>query len=75
MVMEETAPPPPTRADLRANAQQQRQQAGKKNRNTGFDPLARAGGRMAGVAKTPKEQAYEDLFWALLNSSEFLFNH
>ena len=24
---------------------------------------------------TPKQQAYEDMFWALLNSSEFIFNH
>jgi hypothetical protein len=25
--------------------------------------------------KAPKKKAYEDLFWALLNSSEFIFNH
>jgi hypothetical protein len=25
--------------------------------------------------RSPKVQAYEDLFWALLNSSEFVFNH
>ena len=24
---------------------------------------------------TPRQQAYEDMFWALLNSSEFVFNH
>ncbi|HLK55867.1 MAG TPA: DUF1549 and DUF1553 domain-containing protein [Chthonomonadaceae bacterium] len=76
LVTEENAPQaPPNRANARADNKQMKQQAGKKNRNTGFDPLARANGRLAGVAKSGKEQAYEDLFWALLNSSEFLFNH
>jgi hypothetical protein len=28
-----------------------------------------------GAASTPKDQAYEDLFWALINSAEFLLNH
>jgi hypothetical protein len=28
-----------------------------------------------GGGRTPKEQAYEDLHWALLNCSEFLTNH
>jgi len=27
------------------------------------------------VAKTPRDRAYEDLFWALLDSSEFAFQH
>ena len=49
---------------------------GKKNApNTGFNPLARASNQSNRVPATPKDQAYEDLFWALLNSSEFLFNH
>ncbi len=42
---------------------------------TGFNPLARAANRIDPAFKTAKGQAYEDLFWALLNSSEFLFNH
>jgi hypothetical protein len=25
--------------------------------------------------RSPRKKAYEDLFWALLNSSEFIFNH
>lgn len=31
--------------------------------------------RNRAVPPTAKQQAYEDLFWALLNSSEFAFNH
>jgi hypothetical protein len=37
------------------------------------DPLRRLG-RRAGAAD-PKRAAFEDVFWALLNSSEFAFNH
>jgi hypothetical protein len=45
-------------------------------RNGGYDPLARVGNRvLTAPTLTAKQQAYEDLFWALLNSSEFLFNH
>ena len=33
------------------------------------------GPRAASGSRTPRQQAYEDLFWALLNSSEFMFNH
>ncbi len=42
---------------------------------SGFNPLARAANRIDPAFKTAKGQAYEDMFWALLNSSEFLFNH
>ena len=33
--------------------------------------------RLARNNETPSaaQQAYEDLFWTLLNSSEFIFNH
>jgi len=37
------------------------------------DPLALMARRLAPVPATPKSQAYEDLLWALLNSSEFAF--
>jgi hypothetical protein len=40
------------------------------------DALSGVVGRMLPKGgKTPKDQAMEDIFWALLNSSEFLFNH
>ena len=42
----------------------------------GRDPLARLDNRVRAAGATdPKKQAYEDLFWALLNCSEFVFNH
>ncbi len=39
------------------------------------DPLARLDKRLSSKARTPREHAYEDLFWALLNSSEMAFQH
>lgn len=62
---------------------QQARQAAKPNAkggkrpqaNAGFNPLARATNKIDPAFKTAKGQAYEDMFWALLNSSEFLFNH
>lgn len=66
-------PPPGSRPQMRLNAggkQGKRMQA-----NAGFNPLARAANRIDPAFKTAKSQAYEDMFWALLNSSEFLFNH
>ncbi|MGC3969224.1 MAG: hypothetical protein QM775_18225 [Pirellulales bacterium] len=38
--------------------------------NMPFQYLAAMGG-----GSTPREQAFEDMYWALLNSSEFLSNH
>jgi hypothetical protein len=39
------------------------------------DPLARVDKRLSSKANTPRERAYEDIFWALLNSSEMAFQH
>lgn len=39
------------------------------------DPLAKIAKRLKSKARTAREQAWEDLFWALLNSSEMAFRH
>jgi hypothetical protein len=39
------------------------------------DPLARVEKRAAAGAPTARVRAWEDLLWALLNSSEFVLNH
>jgi len=39
------------------------------------DALDRLAMRGAASAKDPRTQAFEDMFWALINSSEFVFNH
>lgn len=39
------------------------------------DPLAKLDKRLKSQAETPRERAYEDLFWALLNSSEMALQH
>ena len=53
----------------------QEKTARQERRTGGADPLGRIAGRFAQRTGTPKQQAYEDMFWALLNSSEFIFNH
>ena len=60
------APPPPP------------EPKGKGKKGAPPDPLAKMDKKMQkqqGKAGDPKRQAYEDMFWTLLNSSEFLFNH
>ena len=37
--------------------------------------LERAARKLDPSEPTAKQQAYEDVFWALLNSSEFILNH
>jgi hypothetical protein len=75
----------PTALPLRGRAGNRLPQAGKaasgnpnqlfRRRNMGADPLGRFAAPLNRVPPTPKQQAYEDVFWALLNSSEFIFNH
>jgi hypothetical protein len=72
VILDDSAPqPPPTR---RQAQQMLKPKQGKKNMSGGPDVLARLGARNA-TSQTPQQQAYEDVFWALLNSSEFMFNH
>lgn len=42
---------------------------------TAKKPLGGPFDRLANKKSDPKLAAYEDLFWAMLNSSEFVFNH
>ena len=42
---------------------------------TRIDPVGRLARRLRSTAKTAHAQAYEDLFWALLNSSEMALQH
>ena len=48
---------------------------GKGQRNAGGDPLRRLENKAATSRLDAKSEAFEDVMWALLNSSEFLFNH
>lgn len=60
-----TAEPPATTG---AGAERKKRGKGKA------DPLTQLA-RKNPVTLDPKRAAYEDLYWALLNSSEFVFNH
>jgi hypothetical protein len=60
------------RAKQRELAKLARDGKGKKNP---LGVLDRAARRLNPDDPTPAQQAYEDLFWALLNSSEFIFQH
>lgn len=76
----EPAPAPQRPLNRREALRQRRQMqaqmaAARKRRNGGPDPLARFANRLNVASNDAKTQAYEDLFWALLNSSEFMFNH
>jgi hypothetical protein len=59
-----SAPPPPKRGGNNP----------AKNAYVGERRLARAE-RMVLRDESPRQQAFEDVMWALLNSSEFTFNH
>jgi hypothetical protein len=69
-------PPPALRPDPALRGKPGQQNMGMRMAQTANDPLLRmAAMRSRFTSPTPKQQAYEDLFWALLNSSEFVFNH
>jgi hypothetical protein len=57
------------RAALRQN------KAAKIDKKNPLAALDRAARRLGTAEATEQQQAYEDLFWALLNSSEFIFQH
>jgi hypothetical protein len=67
-----TPGPPPDRPARRGKG---KRAGGKGGKKAGNDPLERLDKRARPPAGDPRKQAYEDLFWALLNSSEFIFNH
>jgi hypothetical protein len=60
------------RTDPPPEAPQGRGGGGRMGRT---DLPARIGKQLHARPGTARQQAYEDLFWALLNSSEFFFNH
>jgi hypothetical protein len=64
-----SAPPPADKVDDGKKGK------GKKGKQPPKDPLAKMDKKRPAKAGDPKRQAYEDVLWTLLNSSEFLFNH
>ena len=70
----ERPPAPPATAPM--NAKKKKGGPAKANKAPpGPDALTRLEVRDIAVHPDSRRQAYADLFWALLNSSEFIFNH
>jgi len=71
-------PPPaplPAAEPAQAKGKGKNAKLGKGNKGQGPDPLQRLEARDLGFHSDSRRQAFADLFWALLNSSEFTFNH
>lgn len=65
-------------AENRAQARQLLKLGRHEKRSAKKNPIGaldRAARKLDPSQPTAKQQAYEDLFWALLNSSEFIFQH
>ena len=69
-----SAPLTPMQRRQQAQAMKPGANKGKKM-SGGPDVFNALNQRGRSLGATPKLQAYEDMFWALLNSSEFTFNH
>jgi hypothetical protein len=63
----------PSKRETRQLMKLAREPKGAKKNPLGA--LERAARKLDPTEPTAKQQAYEDLFWALLNSSEFTFQH
>jgi hypothetical protein len=71
----EAAPQPPPPAPLPPPSKATKKNGKAGNKPAGPDALARLEARDLNAHPDSRRQAYADLFWALLNSSEFAFNH
>ena len=69
------APIPPRAAAAGDKNRAQDRHPAPRSSSPGRDPLARLEGRAARASASVRVQAWEDLLWALLNSSEFVLNH
>ncbi|MGO9837055.1 MAG: DUF1549 and DUF1553 domain-containing protein [Polyangiaceae bacterium] len=68
----EAAAAPPAAAPPERGKHEKPKKRGKAEQP---DPLRNLEGRAGNLRATARVRAYEDLFWTLLNSSEFVLNH
>src|SRR5439155_10032993 len=64
----------PKKRQLQKLGRESRSPPGKQKANP-LGALERAARKLDPQEPTARQQAYEDLFWALLNTSEFTFQH
>ncbi len=67
--------PAPTAPVMPRTDRPRRDKAQKYGKREQPDPLRNLEGRAGTIRATARVRAYEDLFWTLLNSSEFVLNH